>query len=48
LPLVPQDENCQKGGVEKFQLLSDKMGALFQAQSGLASQDENCQKNSNA
>jgi YidC/Oxa1 family membrane protein insertase len=27
----------EKGGVEKFQLLSDKTGALFQAQSGLAS-----------
>ena len=30
----------EKGGEEKFQLLSDKTGALFQAQSGLASRDD--------
>jgi hypothetical protein len=34
------DFPVEKGGVEKFQLLSDKMGALFQAQSGLASSDD--------
>jgi hypothetical protein len=36
LPCFP----VEKGGVEKFQLLSDKTGALFQAQSGLASSDD--------
>ncbi|RUM78513.1 MAG: membrane protein insertase YidC [Candidatus Thioglobus sp.] len=30
----------EKGGEEKFQLLSDKTGMLFQAQSGLASRDD--------
>ena len=30
----------EKGGEEKFQLLSDKTGTLFQAQSGLASRDD--------
>ena len=34
------DFPVEKGGVEKFQLLSDKTGALFQAQSGLASSDD--------
>ena len=34
------DFPIEKGGEEKFQLLSDKTGMLFQAQSGLASRDD--------
>jgi len=34
------DFPIEKGGEEKFQLLSDKAGMLFQAQSGLASRDD--------